>query len=111
MDKDVKEYCKGCFTCQVAKGQIDSKIGEIQHFPATRPFQIVAMDLVGPLPETETGYQYILTILDRFTHYVSAIPLRTQTAKEVALTFFNEWICKHGVPETILSDNATQLSW
>ncbi|ETO05178.1 hypothetical protein RFI_32218, partial [Reticulomyxa filosa] len=80
------------------------------HFPATRPFQMVALDIVSPLPEAENGYQYIFTMIDRFTRYVAAVPLKTSTAKEVTLAFTNEWIYRHGIPETILSDNGAQFT-
>ncbi|ETO02959.1 hypothetical protein RFI_34451 [Reticulomyxa filosa] len=83
--------------------------GEIQHFSATIPFQMVAIDIVDPLPETEDCYRYVMAMMDRFTRYVEAVPMKTQLAKEIALTFVNEWIFRHGVPETILSDNTLQF--
>ncbi|ETO35932.1 hypothetical protein RFI_01129 [Reticulomyxa filosa] len=106
---DVKRFCKNCFTCQVSKGSSDANAGEIQHFQATRPFQMVALDIVGPLPKTELGHQYNLTIIDRFTRYAAAVSLKTNTSKDITLSFANEWIYCHGVPETILSDNGTQF--
>ncbi|ETO04417.1 hypothetical protein RFI_32980, partial [Reticulomyxa filosa] len=110
LSDDVKIFCSRCFTCQTAKSVPNKNLGEVQHFPAERPFQMVCIDIVGPLPHTKSGYQYILTIMDRFTRYVSAIPLKTNTAIEVTLAFVNEWIYKHGTPATILSDNGTQFT-
>ncbi|ETO36938.1 hypothetical protein RFI_00123 [Reticulomyxa filosa] len=80
---DVKLFCKHFFTCQVSKGTSDSNVGDIQHFPATRPFQMVALDIVGPLPKTGLGNQYILTMMDRFTQYVAAVPLKTNAQKKL----------------------------
>ncbi|ETO08150.1 hypothetical protein RFI_29239, partial [Reticulomyxa filosa] len=62
-----------------------------------------------PLPKTESHYQYILTMIDRFTRYAAAVPLKTNTAKDITLSFANEGVYRHGVPETILSDNGTQF--
>jgi len=36
---------------------------------------------------TEKGYKYILTCQDNLSKYLLAIPMITQTAGEVALTF------------------------
>ncbi|ETO03417.1 hypothetical protein RFI_33993, partial [Reticulomyxa filosa] len=47
--------------------------------------------------------------MDLFTRYVAAIPLKSQAAKDISLTFVNGWIFKHGVPETVLSDNGVQF--
>jgi hypothetical protein len=45
----------------------------------TRPFETVSIDLVGPFPETPTtGYTYVLTIIDHFTRYPIAVPIRNK---------------------------------
>ncbi|ETO03213.1 RETRotransposon-like family member [Reticulomyxa filosa] len=81
---DVKTFCRNCFTCQIAKGSHDANLCEIQHFHASRPFQMVALDIVGPLPKTDSGYEYILTMMNRFTRWVTTIPLRTHTSNKIA---------------------------
>ena len=35
----------------------------------TEPFKKIAIDIVGELPRTTTGYKYILTIVDYATRY------------------------------------------
>jgi len=42
------------------------------------------MDLVGPLPKSARGHQYILVILDYATRYPEAIPLCTMASKGIA---------------------------
>ena len=53
-----------------------------------QPWDKLYLDVVGPLPMTEEGYKYILTCQDNLSKYLLAIPMITQTADEVALTFF-----------------------
>ncbi|ERL95277.1 hypothetical protein D910_12543 [Dendroctonus ponderosae] len=41
-----------------------------------RPFQRLALDIVGPLPITESGNRFILTMQDDLTKYSYAIPTK-----------------------------------
>ena len=50
----------------------------------TEPFKKIAIDIVGELRRTTTGYKYILIIVDYATRYPEAIPLRTTNSKTVA---------------------------
>ena len=36
-------------------------------------------------------------------------PIRNKTASEVALALFNGFICTHGVPEVLISDNGREF--
>ncbi len=48
------------------------------------PFQHLAMDIVGPLPRSHTGKQYILVLSDYATHYPEAVPLKSIDAEVIA---------------------------
>ncbi|GAB0491039.1 hypothetical protein MMPV_005598 [Pyropia vietnamensis] len=52
-------------------------------FPATEPFAAVAVDLLGPLPRTPEGYEYLLVMCDRFTKLTRVSPLKDTTALDV----------------------------
>ena len=77
---------------------------------ALRPWEEIAMDFIGELPESE-GFNAILVITDRFTKMQGYIPaLTTWTASDVA----NAYIChiwKHyGLPKHIRSDRGPQFA-
>jgi len=55
----------------------------IRLFPDTEPFAAAALDLLGPLPRTPEGYEYILVICDRFTKVTRAVPLKNISALDV----------------------------
>ena len=42
------------------------------------------MDIVGPLPRSRSGHQYILVICNYSTHYPEAIPLCNIDAEHIA---------------------------
>eukprot|EP00731_Ephydatia_muelleri_P003023 Em0001g3023a len=76
----------------------------LQLDPAVRPLQRVAMDIMGPLPETSRGNKYILVIADYFTKWSEAYPIPNMEAITVAICLVNEFICRFGVPEQLHSD-------
>lgn len=70
------------------------------------PWTRVAIDIVGPLPRTKSGYRYILTGMDFASRYPEAIPLKRVDAQTVA-TALLEIISRYGIPEEILTDNGS----
>ena len=82
--KDITEYCQSCEACQkTAKGQ-RIRAPLIPMPIMGKPFERVAMDIVGPLPKTKSGHRYILVLVDYMTCYPEAIPLKTVTVEVIA---------------------------
>ncbi|XP_048748044.2 uncharacterized protein LOC125660258 [Ostrea edulis] len=62
---DTKKYCRSCPKCQ--KGTSKTKVSKVPLIQIPRidvPFQRIAIDMVGPLPRTKRGNQYVLVICD-----------------------------------------------
>jgi len=69
-------------------------------FLATKPFAALAIDLLGPLPRTPEGYEYILVICDRFTKVTRAVSLRDITALDVLSAFLDTWVASYEIPDS-----------
>ena len=110
MREDIKEYIKYCNICRLAKRNSQRNQGYLQLFTPEKPFEIVAIDLVGPLPVTKRGNRYILSAIDRFSRFVRLIPLQTITAENIAYEFRSNYLLKHGTPENVLSDRGAQFT-
>ena len=102
--KDVAAWCSGCLSCATRKPPPAKLRAPLQLDPAVRPLQRVAMDIMGPLPETSRGNKYILVIADYFTKWSEAYPIPNMEAITVAKCLVNEFICRFGVPEQLHSD-------
>ena len=74
-----------------------------------RRFSALHLDLVGPLPESE-GCTYLLTIIDRYSRWLEAVPLSDMTAKSCARALIRHWISRYGVPDTIVTDQGRQFT-
>ena len=76
---------------------------------AGRPWQKVAVDLVGPMPETPAGNRWILVIMDHFTRWQDAIAIPAATTPVVAATLDQRVFCYLGLPEHLHSDQGAQF--
>ena len=79
-------------------------------FPATEPFEAVAIDLLGPLPRSAEGYEHLLVMCDRFSKLTRVVPLRDVTALDVLSAFVDVCIASYGIPDSTLSDNRPQFA-
>lgn len=109
MAKDVKKWVAECVTCQQYKGSGKEKYGELQPIRATRPFEIVGMDILTDLPLTGRGNKHILVFTDYFTKWPEAIAIPDLEAKTVARAYFEHIIVAHGAPSRIITDRGSQF--
>ena len=54
----------------------------------------VGIDLIGPLPTTDRGNRYVVTLVDYFSKWPEAAPLPDKTAVGVA-SFLYELFCRY----------------
>ena len=54
----------------------------------TEPLELVGMDLVGKLTLTDGGNQYICVMVDYYTKWAEAYPLKSKTADEVSKLYY-----------------------
>ena len=81
----------------------------MQTIQAGSPMQVVAVDITGPLPESEAGNRYILVVGDYFTKWMEAYAIPDQEATTVATKLVDEFYCRFGPPEQLHSDQGRQF--
>ena len=106
--QDVCKWARECLPCQRAKVQKHT-VPPIADFaiPAKR-FQHVHMDLVSMPPSN--GHNHLLTIVDRFSRWPTAIPIPDINAETVIDQFAHGWIASYGVPEVVTTDRGSQFT-
>ncbi|XP_068228072.1 uncharacterized protein [Palaemon carinicauda] len=72
------------------------------------PFHDVLVDYVGPLPRSKRGNRFLLTMIDRFTRYLEAVPTRCANASH-AVRGLTQFFCRFGFPATVQSDKGSHF--
>jgi len=104
--EDVERHVLNCAVCKEVKAK---RVKANRWHPTmrdpTEPFDIIAIDYVGPFPASE-GFLYILVIVDLFTGWAIAIPTMNATIN-TTMTVLQDFVSsQHGVPRILLSDGA-----
>jgi len=104
MAADVFSYIRKCDSCARQRMRPLARRSPLTLFPATMPFQDIAVDLYGPLAPTAACHRFILVITDRFTKLVRALPMDGTTAVDCASAVLYYWVAAYGPPDRLLSD-------
>ena len=108
--EDVQNYIKTCDSCQKKKlVRIKTKLPMCITDTPTGTFEKLQIDLVGPLPNSDMGNEYMLTWQDCLSKYSDAIPLNKIDAPAIAVLFAEQFICRFGCPESIQTDQGPQF--
>ncbi|KAE8740874.1 hypothetical protein FOCC_FOCC013620 [Frankliniella occidentalis] len=109
MKNDVKRYVELCQVCQRVKVDRRRRPGFMSSKEVvSRPIELLAADLIGPLPRSSKGHTAISVITDAFSKYVYIRPVRVATAAAVTAHLYEDVILKHGAPRAIQVDNGQQ---
>ena len=71
-------------------------------------FRDINLDIVGPLPESN-GFCYLLTVIGRYTRYVTAVPMKDATTESVVYAFLRGYVSHFGVPGSVTTDRGSQF--
>jgi hypothetical protein len=110
MAEDVREYCKTCRTCQLRNAG-RKRVGPLQPIPIpSTKWELMSMDIVGPLPKTSAGNRFALVMTDYASRWPEAVALPDQEATTLAEAFINKWIGRWGVPKRVITDQGTNFT-
>ena len=107
MDTDVQNIVASSDLCK----QATMKQDQYPRLPTgvpLKPFDKVAIDLVGPLRKSYMGNVYIPTMIDLFSGWPEAIGIPDKKAETVGLTFQRVFLAQHLFPLEILSDRGSE---
>lgn len=108
MAKDISNFTNNCHTCKLSKPNPKTKEELTLTQTPCNPFDIVQIDTIGPLPKSDLGNQYAVTIIDEMSKWLVIIPIENKSAKEVAKAIFEKFILVFGPMREIKTDLGTE---
>ena len=109
MAKDIENLTLSCQVCQQRKQPIPKMRAPLQSIETTRPLEVVGIDIVE-FTKSKSGNPYRLVMVDLFRKYLNIYLLKDQTAKMIAWNIQNKYVCHHGAPEQLHSDQGKNLN-
>nr|XP_061825306.1 uncharacterized protein LOC133612154 [Nerophis lumbriciformis] len=104
MREDVALWCNTCTSCASKARPRKTPQAPMGTVRVGAPMERIALDIMGPLNETERKNRYVLVIQDYFTKWVEAFPIPNEQAVTVAEVLASEWVCRYGAPQALHSD-------
>ena len=103
MEKYAERYCKSCYGCQLTSRPYPPESIRTTTL-LTGPWRDLAVDLMGPLPSGKS----ILVVVNYYSRYYEADVLKSTTAPKI-ISSLEEIFSRHGLPESLTSDNGPQF--
>ena len=68
------------------------------------------MDILGPFPMASGQSKFLIVEINYFTKWIEDKALAKITTKQVAQFFWENVICRYGLPQIIVTDNGLQFN-
>jgi transposase InsO family protein len=110
MSNFVRRAVRACLDCRRRKTTKPQAAGLTKSILTTRPGEVFFIDFIGsPLPPSCDGFVNCLVVIDGFTRYPFAIPLRDRKSKTIAENLITHIFSHTGLPICVHSDNEATL--
>lgn len=109
LSKIIADKVRSCVLCQRSKQATNTKVGKLSSEITTRPWEKIHIDFIGRLPRSNSGNQYLLTVVDSFSKFTVLLPARNQTAKTTVNLLTKNIFSHFGFPKFLTSDRGQQF--
>ena len=106
--EDVKRYVASCMLCQEAKPPQKTLRTKLQPITTASPGELVMIDY-EKLTQAYDGSVGVLMMIDHFSKYCVAVPVKAFTAAEAANAIWYHWVQLCGIPDVIHSDKGSHF--
>ena len=111
VESDCIKYARKCNKCQIYSDKIHVHSTKLHVMAPPWPFSMWGMDVIRPIsPKAFNRHRFIFVVIDYFPKWVEAASYTSVTRSVIYKFIKKEIICRYGIPERIISDNATNLN-
>jgi hypothetical protein len=105
-------YVSKCLTCSKVKAKYQRPLGLLQQpkIPQWK-WKMITMDFIVNLPKTTCGCHTIWVIVDRLMKSAHFLPIKeTDKMERLTRIHIREFVSRHGVPLSIISDRDSRFT-
>ena len=103
-----EQIIRECQGCQLGTDYKPRKKA-VGHINSAGPWELLSIDIVGPLPRSKQGQRFVLTVVDCYSRFTILIPLKDHSATTVSQALYERVIGYHGAPRGILTDRGGEF--
>lgn len=110
MTRFIRKYIQSCLQCAYGKGnhgRLEGELHPIEKVPT--PMHTLHADHLGPFVKTRQGNVYVLVVVDAFTKFVFAKPVKNCSSLET-IKQLKEIIALFGNPHRIITDRGVAFT-
>ena len=104
MASQVEKWVETCPSCNTKSNPRQRLQGLLMPTVFSYPWEQVAIDILGPLPETKSGNLYVCVVTDAYTKWAEVVALPNPAMLTIAEFLVGQVICRYGCPKQLLSD-------
>lgn len=108
MVKDVYKIVRRCGQCPQNKPS-DKRHWPLQLSLASGPLELVTGDILGALPKTLNGLEYVLVMSDRYSKVTIAISTSKSMEPDILCPFMDNWTKPCSILTPVLTDNGVHF--
>jgi len=107
--RNVRLWVRKFEICQARKQDRSTETTTRRRLHSSRPWQVVAVELVGPMPTFERSNNLILVLTDHFVRWTDALDIPDASAPTLAKISDHNVFWYFGLPEQMHIDQGTQF--
>ncbi|XP_074378607.1 uncharacterized protein LOC141720149 [Apium graveolens] len=102
---NAKAYVKRCHRCQRHAPIVRQPPERLTSISTPIPVAMWGMDILGPFSIASGQRKFIVVAIDYFTKWIEAKALAKITTKQITQFFWENVICRYGIPPILATDN------
>ena len=109
MCEDVKNHIRRCGAHVEVNDPSKLPRASLNNIKSGHPLQRVAKDIVGLMPRSSFGHEWLLVVSNHFSKFAQAFPVRNTSAVTLAQGVMDEYICLCGCFESLHFDQGASV--
>ena len=106
----IRKFLKECRTCNSIKTAVPRPKPNAPIERGSSPWEVIHIDLLGPLKTTRTGNKYVCVIVDSFSKFAIMTPLKDKTTWSVIDVLSERVFPIFGICKVMRSDNGLEFA-